>query len=70
MGEGGSDPMEIQPDAAVGANETTVRGPHHFRIGPKKHAYNYTRRAGMFFGGFPVYGCSRGREAKRPPLYL
>ena len=62
--------MEIQPDAAAGANETTVTGPQHFRIGAEKHAYNYTRRDGMDFGGCPVYVCSRGRDALRPPLYL
>ena len=50
MGEGGCDPMEIQPDAAAGGNETTVIGPQHFRIGPKKHAYNYTRQDGLVYG--------------------
>ena len=70
MGEGGCDAMEIQPDAAAGGIETTVINPQQFRVGPEKHAFNYTRQDGLVYGRFPVYACSRGRDTLRPRLYL
>ena len=43
---------------------------HRFRVGPKKHQYNYEPLSGITSGGLPVFKCSRGRDDAPGKLYL